>query len=262
MKRLGILFGTILLAGACAHTEAGLTTSPTVSDEKLARVPADQLGGVNEARAMQTEAKDEVARKALEVKKAKKEVDLANQDLKVAQAQIDRARKGNENSRFNRDAAGEKTTTSQLASAQAQLVAAKSRIELAKAQLTLAEDQHRRAETEMSLGTAKVDLAKAEALTASGDPSATSINTAAIQQRINSAQENLARMDVQLQQDEAAVASARERSASDADLAGKMPGVGGSGNEGQSPIPPSTASSPSKDPVELEQAEPLPQSAP
>ena len=55
-------FAALAVAGACAH---GSTRSDTVSDEVLARVPPDKMGGVNQARLDVSKAKDTLARENL-----------------------------------------------------------------------------------------------------------------------------------------------------------------------------------------------------
>jgi len=62
-------FAVLAVAGACAH---GSTRSDTVSDEVLARVPPNQMGGVNQARLDVSKAKDTLARENLANEKAKR----------------------------------------------------------------------------------------------------------------------------------------------------------------------------------------------
>ena len=85
--RVLVIGAALAFAGACAH---GSTRSDTVSDEALARVSANQMAQVDTARTDVNRAKDNIARENLRLNKAKKYVDVANNEVKIAEDQLNR----------------------------------------------------------------------------------------------------------------------------------------------------------------------------
>lgn len=75
-----VLVATAALALAGCATGSSVK-SDTVSDEVLARVPADKMGSVNQARLDVSKAKDTLNRENLRLTQAKKYVDVANDEV-------------------------------------------------------------------------------------------------------------------------------------------------------------------------------------
>jgi hypothetical protein len=170
--------GCLLIVG-CSSVPKNL------GPEELARIPTEQMGPVNQARADLAKAEDEVGRRSVAVQSAKNEVEVARPEVKVAESELDRAKALLNKATFDRNSqAGQQAQRdvamyqAQLDAAQAHLKAANAAVELANAQKTQAEAQHELAKT-------KVQFAEATALQNSGDPAGKNVNIDSIRSSVD-----------------------------------------------------------------------------
>jgi hypothetical protein len=195
---------TFGVAGACAH---GSSRSDTVSDEVLARVPANQMASVDQARADVNKAKDTVARENLRLNQAKKYVEVAGNEVKVSQDQLSRDQSAQEAANYARN--GQASTQSQSAMgltrqreqvAEAHQKAANELMNYAQARVTASQKA-------VDLANARLEDAKYKAVKASGDQAANDIDTQAISKRVGDSR-------VALEQERNKVAQAKSNASS------------------------------------------------
>src|SRR5215468_759958 len=146
-----VVTAALAVAGACAH---GSSRSDTVSDEVLARVPANQMASVDQARADVNKAKDTVARENLRLSQAKKYVDVANNEVKVSQDQLNRDKAAQDAASYARN--DQATTQSQSA-----MGLARQREQVAQAHVKAANDLVAYAQQRVNAAQKAVDLANA-----------------------------------------------------------------------------------------------------
>jgi hypothetical protein len=228
--RVLVIGAALAFAGACAH---GSTRSDTVSDEVLARVPANQMAQVDQARTDVNRAKDNVARENLRLNKAKKYVEVANNEVKIAEDQLNRDKSAQEAANYARNDQG--ATQSQSA-----MGLARQREQVAKGHVKAADDLVAYAQTRVDAATKAVDLANArledakyKAVKASGDPAVNNIDGQAIAKRVEDTR-------VALEQERNKVAQAKANASASRTswvaLRDQLPadqrfGVGGSGSD-------------------------------
>jgi colicin import membrane protein len=233
MRVLGGL-AALAIAGACAH---GSTRSDTVSDEALARVPPDQMGNVNQARLDVSKAKDNLARENLGQEKAKRYLDVANNEVSIAKAQQDRdaaAQKAADYAR-NDQAATESQSAMGLARQREQVAAA--HVKAAQELSSYSAARVSAAQKAVDLANARLEQAKFKAVQASGDPAAANIDGAAIAKRVEDTRVALEQERTKVAQAKASASAARTSwiALRDQLPADQRFGVGGSGtNSGTS----------------------------
>ena len=189
-----------LVAGAVGLTGCSLFQkgSDSVTPEQLARIPADQLGPVNEAKTELQKATDEVARRDGALQSSQNEVNVAKQELNVANAQLDQSKALLSQANFDRNSEeGLKAARAQTVN-QAKQEEAQAHVSAANAAADLANAQKREAEALRNLAQAKLDLTGGEALKASGDPSGKNVNIDSMRSKVEdrSKQVEQARNDV------------------------------------------------------------------
>jgi len=227
--RVLVVTAALAFAGACAH---GKVLSDTVSDEALARVPADKMAPVNQARLDANKAQDTLAREKLRLDQANQYVDVAKNEGAIAKAELDRdqaAKQAADDAR-NQKAGTEAQSATGLARQKQQV--AESHQQAAKALVGYAQERVNAGQKAVDLANARLELAKYQALKASGDPAIANFDGAAIQKRVEDTR-------VALEQERASVsqarASARAARNSWVALRDQLPadqrfGVGGSGS--------------------------------
>jgi len=166
------------LAGALSLAGCGLfgKSSESVTPEQLAKIPPDQMGPINDARAELQKAQDEVSRRDQALKSSQNEVNVANEQMNVVKAQIDATKALLTKANFdNNSEEGQKALRQQTMN-QAQQEVAQAQIKAADAEVDLRKAQKREAEAQRDLAQAKLDLTAGEALKAIGDPAGKNMN--------------------------------------------------------------------------------------
>ena len=229
--RIRVLVVTAALAfvGACAH---GSARSDTVSDEVLARVPPNQMGGVNQARLDVAKAKDTLARENLAHEKAKRYIDVANNEVSIAKAQIER----NESAQKAADYARNDPATSQSQSA---MGLARQREQVATSHVNAAQELAKytaarvgAAQKAVDLANARLEQAEFKAVQASGDRAVNDIDGQAIAKRVEDTRVALEQERAKVSQTKASASAARTSwiALRDQLPADQRFGVGGSGS--------------------------------
>ena len=229
--RIRVLAGiaALAVAGACAH---GSTRSDTVSDEALARVPPNQMASVNQARLDVSKAKDTLARENLRLTKGKKYVDVANNEVKIAQEQLNREKTAQDAASYARNDQATTQSQSAMGLARQREQVANAHVKAANELVNYAQARGDAAQKAVDLANARVEQAKFKAVQATGDPAAANIDGPAIAKKVEDAR-------VALEQDRAKVsqlkATASAARTSWIALREQLPadqrfGVGGSGS--------------------------------
>jgi colicin import membrane protein len=228
--RLLAAMAAVAVAGACAH---GSTRSDTVSDEVLARVPPDKMGGVNQARLDVAKAKDTLARENVSHEKAKRYIEVANNEVAIAKAQIDH----NESAQKAADYARNDPAASQSQSA---MGLARQREQVANSHVNAAQELEKYSAARVSAASKAVDLANArleqaefKAVQASGDRAVNDIDGQAIAKRVEDARVALEQERAKVSQTKASASAARSSwiALRDQLPADQRFGVGGSGSD-------------------------------
>lgn len=227
--RVLVVTAALAFAGACAH---GSTRSETVSDEALARVHPDQLAGVNQARLDVSKAKDTLARENLRLNKANKYVDVANNEVKIAQEQLNRDKSAQEAANYARNdqAATQSQGAAGLARQREQV--ANAHVTAAKELVNYAQERVNAAQKAVDLADARLEQAKFKAVQASGDPAVQNIDGPAIAKKVEDARIALEQERAKVTQLKASATAARSSWIA---LREQLPadqrfGVGGSGS--------------------------------
>ena len=227
--RVLVVTAALAFVGACAH---GSMKSDTVSDDVLARVPSNQMGGVNQARLDLSKAQDTLAREKLGQEKAKRYIDVANNEVSIAKAQIERDHSAQQAADYARN--NQAATQSQSASG-----LARQREQVANAHLNAAQELSKYSDSRVSaaqkavdLANARLELAKYKAVQASGDKSAANIDGPAIQKTVEDARVALEQERAKVTQTKASASAAHNSWVA---LRDQLPadqrfGVGGSGS--------------------------------
>ena len=228
--RLLAAMAAVAVAGACAH---GSTRSDTVSDEVLARVPPDKMGGVNQARLDVAKAKDTLARENVSHEKAKRYIEVANNEVAIAKAQIDH----NESAQKAADYARNNPATSQSQSA---MGLARQREQVANSHVNAAQELEKYSAARVTAASKAVDLANArleqaefKAVQASGDRAVNDIDGQAIAKRVEDTRVALEQERAKVSQTKASASAARSSwiALRDQLPADQRFGVGGSGSD-------------------------------
>ena len=227
--RVLVVTAALAVAGACAH---GSTRSDTVSDEVLARVPANQMAAVDQARTDVSRAKDNVARENLRLNKAKKYVDVANNEVKISQDQLNRDKAAQDAANYARNDKGATQSQSAMGLARQREQVAAAHVKSANELVNYSQARVTAAEKAVDLANARLEDAKFKAVKATGDRAAQDIDGQAIAKRVEDAR-------VALEQERAKVAQAKTNASAARSswitLRDQLPadqrfGVGGSGS--------------------------------
>src|SRR5262252_8514591 len=154
--RVLVVTAALAFAGACAH---GKVLSDTVSDEALARVPADKMAPVNQARLDANKAQDTLAREKLRLDQSNKYVDVAKNEVTIAKAELDRDHAAQQaaDAARNKQAGTEAQSAMGLAWQKQQV--ADSHLEAAKALSSYAQERVNAAQKAVELANARLELA-------------------------------------------------------------------------------------------------------
>lgn len=231
--RIRVLAAMAALAvvGACAHGSS--VKSDTVSDEALARVPPDKMAGVNQARLDVAKAKDTLARENLSHEKAKRYIEVANNEVSIAKAQIERDQSAQQAADYARN---EKTATQ----SQSAMGLARQREQVANSHVNAAQELEKYSAARVSAAQKAVDLANArleqaefKAVQATGDPVINNIDGQAIGKRVEDARVALEQERAKVSQTKASASAARSSWVALRDQlpAAQRFGVGGSGSD-------------------------------
>lgn len=227
--RVLVVTAALAVAGACAH---GSTRSDTVSDEVLARVPANQMASVDQARADVNKAKDAVARENLRLNQAKKYVDVANNEVKVSQDQLNRDKAAQEAANYARNDQGATQSQSAMGMARQREQVATAHVKAANELVTYSQARVSAAEKAVDLANARLEDAKFKAVKASGDRAAQDIDGQAIAKRVEDSRVALEQERAKVSQAKANASAARTSwiALRDQLPADQRFGVGGSGS--------------------------------
>ena len=226
--RVLVVTAALAFAGACAHDKV---LSDTVSEEALARVPADKMAPVNKARTDVSNAQDTLAREKLRLDQSNKYVDVAKNEVTIAKAELDRdqAAQPAADAARNKQAGTEAQSAMGLARQKQQV--ADSHLEAAEALSGYAQERVNAAQKAVELANARLELAKYDALKASGGPSISNFDGAAIQKGAQDERVALEQERAKVSQSKANAVAARKSWVA---LRNQLPadqrfGVGGSG---------------------------------
>ena len=219
----------LAFAGACAH---GSARSDTVSEDVLARVPPDRMAEVNQARNDVNKAKDNLARENLRLNQAKKYVDVANNEVKVSEGQLNRDKAAQDAASYarNNQAATESQSAMGLARQREQV--AQAHVKAANDLVAYAQERVGAAQKAVDLANARLEDSKFKAVQASGDPAAKNIDGDAIARRV---EDSRVALEQERNKVSAAKANASASRSSWVALRDQLPadqrfGVGGSGS--------------------------------
>ena len=203
MRKWVVGLGCASVMGCSAVHKA--TAPDSLSREQIARIPPDQMAPVNQARLDLSKAEDEAARRDLGVKSASQEVEVAKQDVKVGQTELDRTKALLNKANFDRNSQAGQQAQRDSAVYQAQLDAGQAHLKAANAALDLATAQKKESEGQRDLAKAKLDLAEATALKNSGDPEGRNVNVDTFRSKVDDRLKNVekARSDIARLQSEA-----------------------------------------------------------
>jgi|GEM_PF-361603 len=223
-------FAVLAVAGACAH---GSTRSDTVSDEVLARVPPNQMGGVNQARLDVSKAKDTLARENLANEKAKRYIDVANNEVSIAKAQIERNESAQKAADYARNDPGSAQSQSAMGLARQREQVANSHVNAAQELAKYTGARVVAAQKAVDLANARLEQAEFKALQASGDRAVNDIDGQAIAKRVEDTRVALEQERAKVSQTKASASAARTSWVA---LRDQLPadqrfGVGGSGSD-------------------------------
>lgn len=224
-----VVTAALAVAGACAH---GSSRSDTVSDEVLARVPANQMASVDQARADVNKAKDTVARENLRLSQAKKYVDVANNEVKVAKDQQSRDQAAQEAANYARNNQASTQSQSAMGLARQRELVAESHVKAANELVNYGQARVTASQKAVDLANARLEDAKYKAVKASGDRAVNDIDGQAIAKRVEDARVALEQERTNVGQAKANASAARN---SWITLRDQLPadqrfGVGGSGS--------------------------------
>lgn len=204
----------------------GARANTRVDDAWLARVPAEQLGGVYQARTASRQAEDEVRRQQVQHEDAQRALGVARLELKAAQTHVQSRAAAFEAARAT--GRGDEIGRAQDAFRASQEAEAASKAQLAwrEQQVDALQAERRVAERRVEVASAQLDLAEFEALRGSGDVRAQNLSGPDFQLRLIDAQrkETQARIDAERLRRAESVARARWEQ-----LRPKAEGYGGSG---------------------------------
>jgi len=228
--RFLVISAALAFAGACAH---GSSRSDTVSDEALARVPPDRMAEVNQARLDVSKAKDNLARENLRLNKAKKYVDVANSEVKIAEEQLNRNQSAQDAANYARNDQAAEQSQSAMGLARQREQVAKGHVKAANDLVAYAQTRVGAAQKAVDLANARLEQAKFKAVQASGDPVANSIDGQAIAKRVEDTRVALEQERTKVAQSKANASASRTSWIA---LREQLPadqrfGVGGSGSD-------------------------------
>jgi chromosome segregation ATPase len=202
-----------------------------VSDEGLARVPAEQLREVDALRAKEAQATDAIGRCDVAIRAAKNELEAAQPELKASDALVEQALAARKQAEYDRKTAAIEQAGLNESVSRARQQAANAWIRAAKVQVEQAEAAKRSAEAEREVIRSQIEVAKYDALLRTGDPESQKVQSSDLharrdlaQQRFQEARRNEADLSGKLEQARTTWHQDRERYES-------MRGAGGTGKQ-------------------------------
>ena len=167
-----------LLALGCASGKAD-----QVSDLQLARLSADQLGPVNEARMEQQRANDDANRQELAVRRAENEIRNAKDENHITDARYDQAENSIKSAQYVDDPSQRHEQEHQLEILRAYKDVTEQKIRVSEAQFYLAVAEKDAAVARKEHADARLEWEKYNVLVAANDPVAQSIDGVELKRR-------------------------------------------------------------------------------
>jgi hypothetical protein len=226
--RLFVVGAALAFVGACAH---GSARSDTVSDDVLARVPPDRMAEVNQARDDVNKAKDNLARENLRLNQARKYVEVAKNESKMAEDQLNRDKAAQDAASYARDNQAATQSQSAMGLARQRELVAQAHGKAAGDLVAYAQERVNAAQKAVDLSNARLEQSKLKAVQASGDPATKDIDGDAIARRVEDSRVALEQERAKVMQAKANASASRSSWVTLRDQlpADQRPGVGGSG---------------------------------
>lgn len=146
----------------------------------MARVPAAEMGEIEQARTDLARAEDAIAKQDLALASAEKEISVAKDDIRVADAELARTKSMSNQADFDRDAPGQRQSGKDSTRFVAQKAAAEAHLKAANSSYKLVKAQKKEAEAARDFAKAQLASRQYDALVATGDPSVRETNPRAI----------------------------------------------------------------------------------
>lgn len=228
--RVFVVGAGLAFVGACAH---GSARSDTVSDDVLARVPPDRMAEVNQARLDVNKAKDTLARENLRLSQSQKYVDVASNEVKIAEDQLNRDKSAEDAASYARNGQAASQSQSTMGLARQREQVAQAHVKSANDLVAYAQERVNAAQKAVDLANARLEESKLKAVQASGDPAAKDIDGDAIARRVQDSRVALVQERTKVEQAKTNAAASRSSWVA---LRDQLPadqrfGVGGSGKD-------------------------------
>lgn len=205
LKRILIPLTAALLTFGCAGNR-----KVSVKDTEVARLPQDASQQWQQQQLALIQANDETARAEIAVNDAKRDREVAKSDVKIADAEIDRAKKALEAAEKARDDAAATQARSDLSFSQQKKQVAELHVEANDQQVELTETGHDLAQARQELAELDLNKAKYEALKAADDPAAANYDPAKFAEATSQKQNDISRLENEVELKRDAYARARQ----------------------------------------------------
>ncbi len=217
MDRRHLVFGSVvcgaLLLGACAGGQKGpeMAEAPKIEDSWLARVPAQDLGNVEQARTERRMAQDEVDRAQVDVTDAENQLKVSESKIAAAESQVEAADAQVEAAKQTGDRMRIEEAEQNLEDRKLAAQAAEQRVEMEKARVDAAKTRHQLAEARLGTRDVMVSRAEYETLRAQGDTRVADIDPTRFDQAIADRRAREAQLEGQLAEKERSVIAAQSK---------------------------------------------------
>ncbi len=182
---------TRIALGVCAFVLGACAHQGQVSEQQLVRVPSGGMARVDEARTDLSRTQDELGRKDLAIASAEREVSVAKDDVRVADAEAQRTETMLKQADFNRSAPGQRKSYEDATLFRAQKELAEAHLKAANSAVKLANAEKQEAEAERDFATANVSSRQYDALLQSGDPSIKETDVNAVRKNMEDARSRI-----------------------------------------------------------------------
>ncbi len=176
---------TRIVVGVCAFVLGACAHQGQVTEQQLARVPSEGMAEVDQARTDLSRAQDKVARQNLAITSAEREVSVAKDDVRVADAESRRTETMMNKADFDRNASGQRNSYQDANLFRGQKEVAEAHLKAANSALKLAKAEKQEAEAERDFATAQVSSRQYDALVQTGDPSVKETNVSAVKKNMD-----------------------------------------------------------------------------
>src|SRR5690606_34159932 len=193
-------WGLSLLAAAALLTGCARGHAPKIEENWLARVPPEQMGPVERARAALQQAENE-----------KNRLDVAKSERNAAQSRVKAAENQVELARNTGDANAVEKAEGELAKAEAGLAAAEAQVEWAEANREAAEARVKYAEAEVRTHEALLSQAQYQVLADANDTRVRDMDPQSFEAEVSARRAEAAQARRELQEKEQKVASAYQK---------------------------------------------------